>query len=664
MDKTKDGHAHHGHGGKHEEKKPLHVATGIISITSKGVGYVVVEGAPEEAEDIEIPAGFLNTALHKDEVEIRVNPKVDGLRVTGEVSKILKRAKTQFVGTIDEEKRGFFLIPDDRKMYMDIFIPKVAGHHAKHKDKALVEITHWTDPKKNPEGKVLQIIGTKGENNAEMNSIVIERGFATDFPAAVEREAEHIEATEKNIPADEIAKRRDFRNTLTFTIDPFDAKDFDDAISFKRLEDGTYEIGVHIADVSHYVREGSELDREARERGFSVYLVDRTIPMLPEVLSNDICSLNPNEDKLTFSAVFIMNDRAEVISSWYGKTIINSDKRFTYENAQEVLDAGAGEYFAELDTLNKVAKILQKNKFSAGAIDFETTEIKFVLDEKGKPIRVIKKERKDTHKLVEEYMLLANRGVAEYVYKRYEKEHKDTAAFIYRIHDVPDVNKIKDLSTFLKAMGYELHQKNGIVTAKDISKVLDEVAGKPEESLIKTASIRSMAKAVYSTRNIGHFGLAYKFYTHFTSPIRRYADLLVHRLLQRELTGGKIEAGEIAKYERIASHSTEKEIAAADAERTSIKYKQVEFMEDKVGKVFDGVISGVTEWGIYVEDVETKAEGMVRLRDLTDDFYSYDKQKYALIGQKSGKRYQLGDKVKYKITKADMEAKTLDMVFV
>ncbi len=642
-----------------QKKRETH--TGVVSVTAKGAGYVELEGFEE---DIEIPQGYLNTALNGDEVEIAFGVKIAGQRQAAEVTKVVKRAREEFVGTIDKNDKACFLIPDDRKFYIDMYLSGSECDSAKNGDKVLVKLTSWEDPKKSPHGKIIRTLGAKGNNNVEMESIILEKGFEIGFPASVEAEAEHLEKTEKPIKAEEIAKRRDFRNTLTFTIDPFDAKDFDDAISFKKIGDDTFEVGVHIADVSHYVQPGTELDREARKRGFSVYLVDRTIPMLPEVLSNDICSLNANEDKLTFSAVFEMNSKAKVLSSWYGKTIINSNKRFTYEEVQEILEAKAGLYSEELATLNSIAKILQSEKWAKGAIDFEQDEIKFKLDENGKPIEVIRKVRKDAHKLVEEYMLLANRGVAEYMAKEYEKRGLTSAAMIYRIHDTPNVEKIHDLGIFLKALGYELESHEGKVTSKQISKVLKQIEGKPQESLIKTAAIRSMAKAIYSTKNLGHFGLAYEYYTHFTSPIRRYADLLVHRLLQRYLTGGKIENGEIAQYEMMARNSTDKEISAAEAERASIKYKQVEYMQDKVGQTFDGAITGVTEWGIYIEELNTKCEGMMRIRELSDDFYILDQKTYSLVGEKTKRTFTLGDKVKFKVIKADLDAKTLDYLLV
>jgi ribonuclease R len=475
------------------------------------------------------------------------------------------------------------------------------------------------------------------------------------------------------------------RQTMTFTIDPFDAKDFDDAISFKVLSpvDGKkrYEIGVHIADVSHYVREGSALDKEAVKRGCSIYLVDRTIPMLPEVLSNDVCSLNPHEDKLTFSAIFVMDDNAQVIERWFGRTVMNSTHRFTYETAQAAIDGDASsvvthssgtqpvalaesgmKYREELSTMNRLAKILQKEKFAAGAIEFETEEIKFKLDEQGKPIGVYKKVRLDTHKLVEEYMLLANREVAKFIFDSIKKKgHRDTGA-IYRIHDMPDKEKIADLATFVKALGYDLRVKDGTVTARDLNKLLEQVEGTPHESLIRTAAVRSMQKAVYSTKNIGHFGLAFDFYTHFTSPIRRYPDLLVHRVLAKHLNQEPFGDRDIVTFQHIAETSTKREIDASDAERSSKKLKQVEYMSSRVGQTFEGTISGVSEWGVYVEENESRSEGMIKLRDLGNDFYSFNQKSYSIIGERSKQAFTLGDPITFKVVGADLDKKILDYV--
>lgn len=649
------------------------LVTGIIDLNSKGIGFLEVEG---HDEDIEIQNERLNLALDKDEVEVKIlSEKIKG-REQGEVIKILKQSKRTFVGVINATGLKPILIPDNRKMYKHITITEGTSDKPVIEldgNKALVEIINWTDQAKDPEGKILSLLGKKGDHEAEMQSIILDKGFKTGFPEKVENEARAIEQREKPIPQDEISKRKDLRQTLTCTIDPADAKDFDDAISFKELGDNKYEIGVHIADVSHYVRPGTALDEEAKDRGFSVYLVDRTIPMLPEALSNDLCSLNPNEDKLAYSAIFEIDSAGKVLKRWFGKTVINSDKRFSYEEAQEVLDAvkngkvianpSAQKFSAPLSTLNTIAKILQAKKFAAGAIDFESEEVKFELDKDGKPLRVFKKQRLDTHKLVEEYMLLANREVAEFIEKHIAKKIGSDPVFIYRIHDLPDQDRLANLSVFARALGF--HMPHGSkITADDISKLIKQVTGTAQESLIKTAAIRSMAKAIYSTRNIGHFGLAFKYYTHFTSPIRRYADLLVHRLLESHLDGTKINPSELANYQRTAVHITEKEIAAADAERSSIKYKQVEFMSDKIGKTLQGTITGVTEWGIYVEDDETKAEGMVSVRALSSDYFELQEKQYALVGRKTKKRYTLGDKVKFKITKTDLDRKTIDCELV
>jgi ribonuclease R len=638
-----------------EENKDLFVGT--IRVTGKGVGYFPM---PDSEEDFEIEPQNIGTALNRDTVRVEdLKQKSQYDRKQAKVVEIIERHKTEFVGTLEKDEQGFFLIPDDKRMYRDIFVPFDSAQGSSNGEKVQVRMVEWADTSKSPKGEVIRRIGTAGEHNTEMLGIVYESGFEVDFPPEVEKEAE--EWRRKFEKEDHLKDRRDFRDTTTFTIDPADAKDFDDAISFRTLENGDYEIGVHIADVSHFVVEKTELDKEARKRGTSIYLVDRTIPMLPEVLSNDLCSLNPNEDKYAFSVVFVMNAEGRVKERWFGKTLINSDKRFSYEEAQEVLDKKSGPFYEELKTLNDIAYKLREEKFKKGAIDFEADEVKFVLDDQGKPIKVIRKERKDTHKLIEDFMLLANREVATYMSAVYGERSR--AAFVYRIHEAPDREKIVNLATFVKALGFELKNKDGETTAEEISKMLKSVTGTPTEMLVKTAAVRAMSKAVYSTANIGHFGLAFEYYTHFTSPIRRYPDLMVHRLLYRFLMKGKIEQDEIMKYQRLADDSSEREMEAAEAERASIKYKQVEYMSERVGQEFEALVSGVSEWGIYVEEANTKSEGMVKLRDMKDDFYELNEKLYAVVGKSSGKKYSLGDRVRVKLIAADPERKTLDFTF-
>ncbi len=683
---------------------------GTISTTAKGVGFVdvVTSGRAKDGESVHIEEGLLNCALNGDLVDISVEEKRIGGKLSreGRVVKVLKRAKEHFVGIAKEEGGKFIFIPDDKKVYtnFDLINEDAKLMAVKADDKIYVKMIPWLNAEVAPRCKIVRILGQKGNNDVEMESIVLESGFEIDFPADVEKETEVVALNNHEISPEEISSRKDLRGVLTFTIDPYDAKDFDDAISFRKINDNEiaslgqtdknfeeiiktkkplYEIGVHIADVSHYVAEGSPLDKEATKRGCSIYLVDRTIPMLPEVLSNDLCSLNPGKDKLSFSALFIIDENARIYKRWFGRAIINSDYRFTYESAQGVLDNSPEsilkysnniqnpeavkhglKYRNELLTLNKIAKVLQKEKFRKGAIEFEQEEIKFRLDENGKPVGVIVKERLDTHKLVEEYMLLANREVAKYISDSIKKKGKKDTGSIYRIHDVPDKDKIANLSIFVKALGYDLKTKDGEVTAKDFNNLLNQIEDTPHESLIRVAAIRSMQKAVYSTKNIGHFGLAFEYYTHFTSPIRRYPDLLVHRILNKHLKGEPFSDQDINRFQRIADSSTDREIDAADAERASKKLKQVEYMSTRVGQSFEGTISGVTKWGIYVEEKETKSEGMIALRNLTDDYYIFDQKTYSIVGEKTKKKFTLGDSVKFKVLSADLEKRTLDFVLI
>ena len=625
--------------------------TGVVDHVNSRFAYVNI-GADQ---DIYVKTNDLNSAVDGDTVKLIIFATRHGEHPEGKVTEIVRRNRSRFVGKIQVSPNYAFVVPDFRKIHQDFFIYPENINSAKTGDKVIVEVTKWGEDDKKPEAKVVEVLGKAGENEAEIHSIMAEFDLPFRFPEHVERESQKID---EGITAEEIKKRNDFREITTFTIDPFDAKDFDDAISFRRLENGHYEIGVHIADVTHYISQGSALEREAFDRATSVYLVDRTIPMLPERLSNNLCSLRPNEDKLTFAAVFEIDERAKVLDEWFGRTIIHSDKRFTYEEAQEVLETGLGPFVEELTILNDLAKKLRKERFAKGAVNFETTEVKFRLDPQGKPLEVIPKIRKDAHKLIEEFMLLANRRVATFVYD-YKKGHEKNT-FVYRIHDSPDPEKVQDFAVFAKQFGHKINIDETSIS-RSLNKLMEEIEGKPEQNVLEQLAIRTMAKAKYSTDPKGHFGLAFNHYSHFTSPIRRYPDMMVHRLLQHYLDEGRPVSK--TEYEERCVHSSEREKRAADAERASIKYKQVEFMTYAEKKVYEGLISGVTEWGIYVEIIETKCEGMIRMSDMTDDFYEYDEKRYRIVGRKTKKVYTLGDKIMVRVKKTDIDRRLIDLVF-
>lgn len=597
-------------------------------------------------------------AMNNDKVKIALCAKRRRHDLEGQVIEILEHADSTFVGTLKVSKNYAFLLTETNTLANDIFIPKDKLKGGKDGDKAVVKITEWPENAKNPFGQVIDILGKAGENTAEMHAILAEYGLPYTYPQAVEVAADKIPA---EITPEDYAEREDFRDTVTFTIDPKDAKDFDDALSIKQLKPNLWEVGVHIADVSHYVKEGSIIDKEAVKRATSVYLVDRTIPMLPERLCNFICSLRPNEEKLAYSVIFNMNDKAEVKDYRIRHTVIKSDRRFTYEEAQQIIETGEGDYKEEVLQLNRLAQILREKRLAAGAINFDRCEVKFEIDEQGKPLSVYFKVSKEANKLIEEFMLLANRTVAEHIGK--VPKNKKAKVFPYRIHDLPDPDKLDNLSQFIARFGYKI-RTGGSKTdvSKSINRLLSDIGGKKEQNLIETVSLRAMQKARYSIYNIGHYGLAFDYYTHFTSPIRRYPDLMVHRLLTRYMEGGR--SAQADKYENLCEHSSAMEQTAASAERASIKYKQVEFMGAHIGSVFDAVISGVTEWGLYAEINENKCEGMIPMRDLGNDYYEFDEKNYCLIGRRHHRKFSLGDPVKIKVARANLEKKQLDFTLV
>jgi ribonuclease R/exosome complex exonuclease DIS3/RRP44 len=653
--------------GKFQINEDRKYALGTLDVTSNGNAYFLSD---EYEDDIFVPNVNLGKGLHGDLVKVYVYKKRRSNKLEADVVAIEERAKTEFVGVLQKNKNFGFVLPDSNKMYADIFIAQSKLNGAEHGDKVQATITDWPENSKNPFGKITKVLGKPGDQTTEMHSILLEYDLPYEFPEEIEKVAEEIPTI---ITKEEIAKRRDMRGDLTFTIDPKDAKDFDDALSFTVLDNGNYEIGIHIADVSHYVQPDTILDDEAFARATSVYLVDRVVPMLPEKLSNGVCSLRPNEEKLTFSAVFELDDKANLKNQWFGRTVTYSDQRFAYEEAQAIIEnkhavipANVSLIGQEYEVkepikdavlkLDELAKILRKKRMKQGAISFDRVEVKFNLNENSDPIGVFFKTSKDANKLIEEFMLLANKKVSEFIGKKGNKPSNKT--FIYRVHDEPDIEKLASLQNIVSKFGYQINTDTRESTTESLNQLLSDVQGKAESNMIETLAIRSMSKAVYTTQNIGHYGLAFDYYSHFTSPIRRYPDVMAHRLLQHYLDGENSPKAEI--YEERCKHTSKREELASKAERDSIKFMQVKYMQDHKDEIFDGVITGVTEWGIYVEITKNKCEGMIRIRDIKSDYYLFDDKQYAVIGQETKNMYQLGDDVKVSVKRTDLERKQLD----
>ena len=644
--------------GKFKATSRSTVADGVFVRRSNGKNSVLISEDDGEEKSIFVAERNSMHALNGDKVRVHICAQRKGCEPEAEVIEVLEKKEQVFIGTLQVEKYYANLLTDSKYLATDIFIPKNKLKGGVNGDKAVVRIVEWPDNANSPVGEVVDVLGLSGENNAEIHAILAEYGLPYKYPEAVTKAADRIP---DDITPEEIAKRKDFRNVITFTIDPRDAKDFDDALSIQKLPNGNWQVGIHIADVTHYVKPGSIVDKEAEKRATSVYLVDRTVPMLPERLCNGVCSLRPNEEKLAFSCIVEMNDNAKVLATDICRTVIKSDRRFTYEEAQDIIETGVGDYSEQVLTLDRLAKILRKERFENGSVAFDRTEVRFDIDENGRPIDVYFKESKDANKLVEEFMLLANKKVAERI--GIPPKGKKAKAFVYRIHDVPDSDRLENLSTLVRVFGHKIKTKgNASDVNKSLNKLLRDIKGRAEENLLSILAIRSMAKAVYSTVNIGHYGLAFDYYTHFTSPIRRYPDMMVHRLLDKYLNGER--SVNQAKLEEECKHSSDMEQLAAGAERASIKYKQVEYLGERLGKVYEGTISGVTEWGLYVEIDENKCEGLVPIRDLDDDYYEFDEKNYRMIGRRRNRVYQLGDHVTIQIARADLVKKQLDFVLV